>query len=213
MTAPFRTLGHATLLLGGAPRIVVDPWRGAAEGLAADAALVTHGHADHCSEEDLDGATAPGAPILCPERLAPRLARTFPGRVAGLAEGGAWSADGVVVRALASEGPERARGFHRRGDGLVYLVETGGARLLVLGDSRALAEHEGLAPHVAFVAVGDFTVMTPEEAADAAARIRPRLAVPVHWGDTSARFAAAQRFVALCHGRGIDAAPVSGTRG
>ena len=47
-----------------------------------------------------------------------------------------------------------------------------------------------------------------ELAAESAARIRPRLAVPVHWGDTSARFEAARRFCELCAARGIPSVPL-----
>jgi L-ascorbate metabolism protein UlaG (beta-lactamase superfamily) len=216
--ARFRTLGHASLLLEdetGAVRVVADPWHGAGDGAAAALAVVTHGHADHCSEEDLLAATAPEAPILAPRAVAARLDAAFPGRAVGLAQGDSWSSPslpGVAVAALPAEGPPRAAGFHPRGEGLAWLVTIGAARFLVLGDSAALVEHEGLAPDVAFFAVGDFTVMTPDEAADAAARIRPRLAVPVHWGDTSARFEAARRFVALATARGIPSVPLRGGR-
>jgi L-ascorbate metabolism protein UlaG (beta-lactamase superfamily) len=214
----FRTLGHAALLLGDeadAIRVVVDPWRGHGDGTAAHAALVTHAHPDHCSEEDLLAATLPGAPIVAPRGVAARLERSFPGRTVSLDEGGVWTPaelPGLAVRALPAEGPPRAAGFHPRGEGLVYLVTLGPARFLVLGDSTALPEHEKLAPDVAFLAVGDFTVMTPEEAAEAAARLRPRLAVPVHWGDTSGRFEAARRFTALAAARGIPSIPLRATR-
>lgn len=208
----FRILGHAGVALGHASPVVVDPWHGHGAGLDAALALVTHGHADHCSEEDLAEATTPSAPILCPTHLEERLRRTFGGRVVGLAEGRVWTAPGtpgLTVRALPAEGPRRAAGFHPRGDGLAYLVTMEGASFLALGDSDALAEHCGLAPDVAFFAVGDFTVMTPEEAVEAAVRVAPRVAVPVHWGDTSARFAAAARFVSLCTARGIVAEAVA----
>lgn len=212
--ADLRTLGHASLLFeakGTGVRVVVDPWRGHGDGARAALALVTHGHADHCSEEDLLEATLPDAPILVPRAVAARLERAFPGRVVPLDEGREWrgpEAPGVTVAALPAEGPARAAAFHPRGEGLSYLVLLGGARVLVLGDSTALPEHDGLAPDVAFLAVGDFTVMTPEEAADAALRLRPRLAVPVHWGDTSARFEAARRFTALALSRGIPSVPL-----
>ncbi len=204
--AAFRGLGHATVLRPGPPLVAADPWRWRLPKAKVDVVLVTHGHADHCSEEDIAAASHERTRIVAPRALRERLERTFPGRVHTLEEGKSLTHEGTRVLALPAEGPPRARGFHRRGDGLSYLVEFAGARHLLCGDSDALPEHEGLAPDVAYIAVGGMTVMDPREAADAAARIRPALAVPVHWGDLSARFGAARRFVEFCAERGVHAA-------
>jgi L-ascorbate metabolism protein UlaG (beta-lactamase superfamily) len=204
---PYRWLGHATVLLGGPPTLAVDPWRWRLEAVA-DAALVTHAHADHCSEDDLADALRDGATVGAPAHLADRLERTFPGRVLALSEGVETDLGGARVLALPSEGPRRggrASGFHPRGAGLAYLVETPAVRALLLGDSAVLPEHEDLAPHVAFVAVGGLVTMTPEEAAEGAERLGADVVVPVHWGDLEARHLAARRFVELCHERGVPA--------
>lgn len=208
----FRTLGHGSVVVEGPLRVVVDPWRCGGRDVAADLVLVTDGRADHCSEEDVLAVGEPGPVVLAPVAVARRLARTFP-ETRGLVAGEAWTRAGVRVVALPAEAPVRARGFLPRGAGLTWLLESAGRRWLFLGASDALAEHEGLAPDVAFFAVGDFTTTTPEEAADAAARVRPALAVPTHWGDLSARFEAARRFLDLCRERGVAAVATMGARG
>jgi L-ascorbate metabolism protein UlaG (beta-lactamase superfamily) len=198
-----RWLGHATVLVEGPPAAVVDPWRWRLKGVAADVVLVTHGHADHCSEDDLAACSHAASVALGPVSVGPRLRTIFGSRVRSLREGDVAELPGVVVRALPAQGPVRAAGFHPRGEGLSYLVTLGGARYLFLGDSQALPEHEGLRPDVLVVAVGGLAVMDPVEAAHSAARIAPRVAVPVHWGDLNGRFDLAVRFARQCESLGV----------
>ncbi len=168
--------------------------------------LVTHGHADHCSEDDLVVASHARTIAVGPASVEQRLRALFGDRVRVAREGDAIEAAGARVRVLPAEGPPRAVRFHPRGDGVSYLVTFEGATHLFLGDSVALPEHDGLAPDVAYFAVGGLAVMDPDEAARAAGRVRPGLAVPVHWGDLNGRFDLAVRFVDLCRAVGVRAA-------
>jgi L-ascorbate metabolism protein UlaG (beta-lactamase superfamily) len=200
-------MGHATVRLDGQfSRVAVDPWRWRDDTEPVDLVLVTHGHADHCSEDDLVAASHERTTVLAPESLARRLRSLFGERLRVVREGDDLTFAGVRVRVLPAEGPTRALGFHPRGHGVSYLVTLEEMTYLFLGDSVALAEHSGLAPDVAFVAVGGLTVMDPAEAADAAAAIRPGLAVPIHWGDLNGRFDLAARFATLCAQRDVRAA-------
>jgi L-ascorbate metabolism protein UlaG (beta-lactamase superfamily) len=201
----WRWLGHASIWVPGPPALAADPWRWRDDTLKADVVLVTHAHADHCSEDDLAAASHPGTAVVAPSSARGRLRAAFGDRVVLAREGAALEFPGVRIAVLPAEGPARARAFHPRGDGVAYLAETGGARYLFLGDSAALPEHEGLAPDVAWFAVGGLAVTDPEEAADAAARVRPGLAVPVHWGDLNGRFDMAATFATLCAARGVRA--------
>jgi L-ascorbate metabolism protein UlaG (beta-lactamase superfamily) len=201
----WRWLGHASVFVPGPPALAVDPWRWRDERLKADVVLVTHAHADHCSEDDIVAASHERAAIVAPPKASARLRASFGERVVDAHEGRTLDLAGARITVLPAEGPPRARAFHPRGDGVAYLAETGGARHLFLGDSAALPEHEGLAADVVYAAVGGLAVMDPQEAADAVARIRAGLAVPVHWGDLNGRFDLAATFATLCAERGVRA--------
>lgn len=223
---PFRTCGHGSVrvLCAAAGDFYVDPFRNdvvagdaddaGATGTRAPAGvvLVTHGHEDHGAVSSVGHALRRGGLLVAPSCEAARLTPVAAARDAqfvALDEGGATSGPGWTLRGLRHEGPARAAGFHPRRRGTAFLLEADGGRYLFLGDSDAHPEHAGLAPDVAFFAVGGFTVNDPEEAARAAARVAAGLAVPVGWGDVSARFSAARRFVELCAAAGVRAAAVS----
>ena len=206
MTEPrWRWLGHSSVHLPGPPALAADPWRWRDDRLKADVVLVTHAHADHCSPDDIAAASHDATAVVAPPEAAKRLREAFGDRIVEAAPDRTLDVAGARVVVLAAEGPARASGFHPRGHGVAYLAEVAGVRHLFLGDSAALPEHEGLAPDVAYFAVGGLAVMDPEEAADAAARVRPGVAVPVHWGDLNGRFDLAATFVTLCAARGVRA--------
>ncbi len=184
--------------------MAVDPWRWR-DG-AATVVLLTDARIDSGCAADVLAAAGESGTALVPESAAARWRPHLGRRLVALAEGESWESSGILVHALAHAGPERYRGFHPRGEGRSYLVESGGEKLLFLGASDALPEHEDLAPAVAFFSVGGFTSMTPDEAAAAASRVRPELALPLGWGDLCGRFASARRFVQLCEASGIRAA-------
>ena len=59
-----------------------------------------------------------------------------------------------------------------------------GERLYHSGDTDVIPEMDGVAGvDVALLPVSGTYVMTAEEAAEAARRIQPRVAVPMHWGE------------------------------
>jgi L-ascorbate metabolism protein UlaG (beta-lactamase superfamily) len=107
------------------------------------------------------------------------------------------------VRAIAAYNTSKrnaeGRPFHpREAGGVGYELRVGGERLYHCGDTDVIPEMDDVAGcDVALLAVSGTYVMTAGEAAEAARRIQPRVAVPMHWGEHIGTRADAESFAAL----------------
>jgi L-ascorbate metabolism protein UlaG (beta-lactamase superfamily) len=76
-----------------------------------------------------------------------------------------------------------------------YVLNVRGEHLYHSGDTDVIPEMDQVVGvDVALLAVSGVYVMTPAEAAEAARRIGPRVAVPMHWGEDIGTRADAEAF-------------------
>ncbi len=180
-------LGHASFRLSaGRATLYIDPYR-VDDGPPADVILVTHGHYDHFSPRDIERLSRRGTILVAPALVAGRVR----GRVLAVAPGEVVEDDvapGVQVAAVAAYNTSKRDGegrpFHPREAGWVgYVVTVRGERLYHSGDTDVIPELDQVTGvDVALLPVSGTYVMTAAEAAEAARRIGPRVAVPMHWG-------------------------------
>src|SRR5438270_8760146 len=202
-------LGHSGFRIrAGAAVVYIDPYR-VGDGPAADLILITHGHYDHFSPQDVEQLTGKRTLVVAPPPVAERLS----GRVQSIAPGEAIEPDGVrgvEVRAIAAYNTSKrdasGKVFHPRDAGGVgYEVRVGGERLYHSGDTDVIPEMDEVAGvEVALLAVSGVYVMTPGEAAEAARRIQPRVAVPMHWGEHIGTRADAELFAERLAGEPVE---------
>jgi L-ascorbate metabolism protein UlaG (beta-lactamase superfamily) len=182
-------LGHAGFrVTAGKHRIYIDPYRVGDGAAPADLILVTHGHYDHFSPQDIERLSHDGTQVVGPAQVAERLA----GHVRSIAPGDEIEAEampGVYVRAVAAYNTSKRNAdgelFHpREAGGVGFDLSVRGERLYHSGDTDVIPEMDEVAGvDVALLPVSGVYVMTAAEAAEAARRIAPRVAVPMHWGD------------------------------
>jgi L-ascorbate metabolism protein UlaG (beta-lactamase superfamily) len=159
---------------------------------AIDAVLLSHLHADHADARSLR-SVGTTAPVIAPAGAASWLrARGFRD-VRELRPGEATSVAGVRVLATpASHPPGRWR--TRPGASPIGFVARGSQSVYFAGDTDLFDEMEALAGTIdlALLPVAGWgpTVgpghLDPTRAAEAARRIDPRVAVPIHWGTLAA---------------------------
>jgi L-ascorbate metabolism protein UlaG (beta-lactamase superfamily) len=193
-------LGHSGFRIDvrGGATIYIDPYR-VPDGPSADLILITHGHYDHFSPQDVERLSTDETWLVAP----PAVAERARGRVSAIAPGQSLELDplsGVEVAAVAAYNTSKRDGegrlFHPRTAGCVgYDLNVRGERLYHSGDTDVIPEMDQVVGvDVALLPVSGTYVMTALEAAEAARRIQPRTAVPMHWGDHIGSRADAEAF-------------------
>jgi L-ascorbate metabolism protein UlaG (beta-lactamase superfamily) len=192
-------LGHSGFRVRAARSwVYIDPYR-VPDGPRADLILITHGHYDHFSPQDVERLSHPDTWLVGPPPVAERAS----GRVLSMAPGEALEEElvrGVSVRAVAAYNTSKrdASGnvFHPREAGWVgYELGVRGERIYHSGDTDVIPEMDSVTGvDVALLPVSGVYVMTSSEAAEAARRIQPQVAVPMHWGDHIGTRADAEAF-------------------
>ncbi len=192
-------LGHSGFRLRTrSATIYIDPYR-VGEGPRADLILITHGHYDHFSPQDVERLSHDATWLVAP----PAVAERARGRVASIAPGERLELEqvpGVDVAAVAAYNTSKrdrdGNLFHPREAGWVgFDLNVRGERLYHSGDTDVVPEMDSVVGvDVALLPVSGTYVMTPQEAAEAARRIQPRVAVPMHWGENIGTEADARAF-------------------
>jgi L-ascorbate metabolism protein UlaG (beta-lactamase superfamily) len=192
-------LGHSAVLIAGSKTtIVVDPFQiGGIEGICgkktADVILVTHGHQDHLSAGDIEKIRGEKTVLVVPKGCEAGLK----GSVRTMKPGDKITVEGVEVEAVAAY--NIGKQFHPREKGYVgYVFSVDGIRYFHAGDTDATPEIKSVSADVAFLPVGGTYTMTAAEAAAVANAIRPKVAVPIHWGSIVGSSADAETFKKLC---------------
>ena len=170
---------HSSIRIKGEKTLWFDPFQLKAAPQDGDVILLTHEHYDHFSPSDIARAATSGAVFVVPRSMEKAVAPL--GRTVGLWPGDSATVAGVKVEAVPAYNV--AKRFHpRKNDWLGYVVELDGQRIYVCGDSDVTTEAMAVQCDVLLCPVGGTYTMTAAEAAQLANAIRPKLAIPTHYG-------------------------------
>ena len=172
-------LGHASFKLRGSKTIYIDPWKlSETAGKDGDLVLVTHDHYDHCSPPDIRKALAPQGKVLAAECCMKRYSHADKYTLA-------WMKHRIAdLNIYATAAYNTNKRFHPRELGHVgYVVELDGVKIYHAGDCDAFPHMRDISCDIALLPVSGTYVMDPLEAVDACNMLKPKVAIPMHWGD------------------------------
>jgi L-ascorbate metabolism protein UlaG (beta-lactamase superfamily) len=177
-------LGHDAFRIDGPQTIYFDPYELSGENPKADVIFISHDHGDHCSPEDVAKIQGEDTLIVTIASAADKLV----GDVRIVEPGDAIQVRGIDVEAVPAYNVNKFRSpgipFHPREAAHVgFVVTVEGKRIYHAGDTDCILEMADLEEiDIALLPVSGIYVMTAEEAVQAAAAIRPGVAIPMHVG-------------------------------
>ena len=191
--------GHDTFLLEKGIKIITDPYR-ISKPIETDMILVSHEHFDHMSIEDLKKVSSSKTTIVAAKECIGKLGEISCKEKIGLLPGEEKTVNGVKLKGVPAYNidkinPDTKKPFHPKEDGKIgFLINMGDITIYHVGDSDLIPEMNNLQPDVMLIPVSGTYVMTAREAAQAVNAIKPKIAVPMHFGTIVGTVQDAQEF-------------------
>jgi L-ascorbate metabolism protein UlaG (beta-lactamase superfamily) len=188
MVKDIHWLGHDTFKIVGEKVVYTDPFKIKKKD-TADIILITHEHFDHCSPEDVKAIQGPKTMIVATSDCAKKLS----GKVKIVKPGDKINVEGIDIEAVPSYNTNKQ--FHTKDKGWVgYIFVVKGQRIYIAGDTDYIPEMKNFKVDIALLPVSGTYVMTADEAIKAALDIKPKIAVPMHYGSIVGSTDDAKRF-------------------
>ncbi len=170
-------LGHAGFKIKGKNVVIyIDPYMISGDVEKADLILITHDHYDHCDPESVDKIKKEGTVIVTTGEAVKKLGA---GKKIGAGE--SITEKGVKIKAVHAY--NIGKHFHPEGYGLGFVIRVDGLNIYHAGDTDHIYEMKNLGGiDVALLPVGGTYTMSEEEAAKAVDMIKPKTAIPMHYG-------------------------------
>ncbi|MBN3584518.1 MBL fold metallo-hydrolase [Algoriphagus aestuarii] len=181
---------HGTLVLEyGGKTIYVDPYGGASVFTGQktpDFVLITDIHGDHHNQETLDGLDLKNATIIAPQAVAEKLPKGSSKSIEVIANGDSKTIGGISILAIPMYNlPETEDSRHPKGRGNGYILDLGGKKVYISGDTEDIPEMRSLTGiDVAFVCMNLPYTMDVDQAADAVSQFKPGIVYPYHYRGT-----------------------------
>lgn len=187
--------------------IFIDPYGGAGRYQSfppPDLLLITHPHGDHLHPETLQGLELSQTELVAPQAVIDRLGDLRFGKVTVLGNDDTHRSQGAEIRAVPMYNlPQTEDSRHPKGWGNGYVLDLGGERIYISGDTEDIDEMRSLQDiDMAFICMNLPYTMTVEQAADAVVNFKPAIVYPYHYRKGDGTFSDVEQFKLLVEAGG-----------
>lgn len=175
---------HSSILINKDKKIYIDPFRIEKNYNNADIIMITHDHYDHYSEEDINKVRKENTTIVIPKGLEEKVLNIGfqKEKILVVEPSKEYTIQKIKTQTVPAYNINKP--FHPKENNWVgYIIEIEGVRYYIAGDTDINEENKKVKCDVALVPVGGTYTMTAEEAADLVNEIKPRIAIPTHYGE------------------------------
>ena len=193
-------LYHSSIKIKDNKTIYIDPFKIDKDYNDADIVFITHDHFDHYSEEDIDKVINENTTIIIPEELLTKILRKGINKnaVITVESNKEYMVQGIKFETIPAYNTNKT--FHPKENYWVgYIITLDGIRYYIAGDTDITEENRKVKCDVAFVPVGGTYTMNYSEAAELVNIIKPKIAVPIHYGSVVGTKQDATNFIKLLH--------------
>ena len=166
---------------------------------------MTHSHFDHCSIEDIQKISTTETVILTPADCMSKLQGKVEMRDYKIMNPNSELTMGnIEIETIPAHNTNKFRSqripYHpKENEWVGYIININSKRIYHCGDSDHIPEMDSLKKiDIALMAISGTYVMTANEAANAVNIFKPKLSIPMHYGEIVGTITDAEKFKELC---------------
>lgn len=183
MLEGIKVLCHSSIKFEKEQVIYFDPYKINEKYNDADIIFITHSHYDHFSEEDILKVKKEETKIVVPEDLYNKSFKLKfdESNILIVKPNEEYEVNNIKFKTIPAYNVNK--NFHPKTNNWVgYIITLDNVSYYIAGDTDITEENRKVKCDVAFVPIGGTYTMTAKEAANLVNEIKPKIAVPIHYG-------------------------------
>ena len=178
---------HSSIRIQDGFRVIyIDPFRISGTQGDADFILITHDHYDHFSPEDIRKVANRDTILVVPGIMMGKASEVagLVGDIRMVKPEEIGDIGGLAYETVPAYNTGKA--FHQKSAGWVgYILTVNDTRIYIAGDTDRTPENERVNCDIAMIPIGGTFTMDAREAAELVNRIKPQVAIPIHYGSVA----------------------------